>query len=336
MRSSSKLKLLCTLDIMKKTDEFHPLNTRQIAQKLSALGITAERKSIARDLAYLNEAGFSILRCDEYSKGYYMNDHLFEDYELKLLCDAVASTPFLTLRDTQTLMKKIVTLATPEGEAMLKASVYLEEGAKSRDTANKRKMDVVLRAVKSKRKLSFQYTKDEQPGTPTLARHGYRYVVSPYYLALHKGLYYLIGNTETNPHLTHFRLDRMISLHLLDEPRRPPADVLEHGDHFSLEKYLRGAIGMWTGERVTVTLMFSGMTTNAVRQALNNRAVRIHQDEDTITAFVEVSESPGLNPWFASLGPKMQVVAPDNVRRAFYGYLCRIGRLYEQKEEDRT
>ena len=50
MAENSKLKILYILDIMKKTDALHPLNTTQIAEKLLNYGIKAERKSIGRDL----------------------------------------------------------------------------------------------------------------------------------------------------------------------------------------------------------------------------------------------------------------------------------------------
>ena len=57
MAENSKLKLLYILDIMKNTDEFHPLNATQIAALLEQYGITAERKSISRDIACLEEKG---------------------------------------------------------------------------------------------------------------------------------------------------------------------------------------------------------------------------------------------------------------------------------------
>ena len=40
MAENSKLKLLYILDMMKKTDEHHPLNATQIAARLEQCGIT--------------------------------------------------------------------------------------------------------------------------------------------------------------------------------------------------------------------------------------------------------------------------------------------------------
>ena len=62
MPENNKLKLLYILEMMKKTDEFHPLNATQIKEKLKAYMIDAERKSICRDIKCLEDAGNSIIK----------------------------------------------------------------------------------------------------------------------------------------------------------------------------------------------------------------------------------------------------------------------------------
>ena len=44
MAQSSKLKLLRVLDILRETDDEHPITTNQIIQQLALYGIDAERK----------------------------------------------------------------------------------------------------------------------------------------------------------------------------------------------------------------------------------------------------------------------------------------------------
>lgn len=110
MPENNKLKLLYILEMMKKTDEFHPLNATQIKEKLKAYMIDAERKSICRDIECLEDAGYSIIKCANHNKGWYMTDQDFEDYELKILADAVAKAQFLTVEDTRKLIKKLKNL----------------------------------------------------------------------------------------------------------------------------------------------------------------------------------------------------------------------------------
>ena len=96
MEGRTKEKLLYILERLKKTDEQHPVNTGDLIKYLDGKGITAERKSVARDVAALREAGYSIILCDELRKGYYMTDQLFEDYELKIIADAVSGAKSIT------------------------------------------------------------------------------------------------------------------------------------------------------------------------------------------------------------------------------------------------
>ncbi|MBQ3236694.1 MAG: WYL domain-containing protein, partial [Oscillospiraceae bacterium] len=90
MEGKTKEKLLYILERLKKTDEQHPVNTNDLIEYLGEKGISAERKSVARDIAALRDAGYSIILCDELKRGYYMTDQLFEDYELKIIADAVS------------------------------------------------------------------------------------------------------------------------------------------------------------------------------------------------------------------------------------------------------
>lgn len=106
MPENNKLKLLYILDMMKKTDEFHPLNSTQIKEKLKAYMIDAERKAISRDIECLEDAGYSIIKCANHNKGWYMTDQDFEDYELKILADAVAKAQFFNGRRYKKTYKK--------------------------------------------------------------------------------------------------------------------------------------------------------------------------------------------------------------------------------------
>ena len=126
MTGNSKLKIIYILEIMKKTDEHHPINTTQIAEKLASYGIQAERKSIARDIRCLEDAGFSIAKCVNHNDGWYMFDQEFEDHELKMLVDAVASAKFLTMEDSRRLIKKLKKLATKDGEEIINATLIID------------------------------------------------------------------------------------------------------------------------------------------------------------------------------------------------------------------
>ena len=53
-----KIKLLKLYDLLRQeTDEQHPLTTMQILEHLAAMGISCERRTVAKDMAILNAHG---------------------------------------------------------------------------------------------------------------------------------------------------------------------------------------------------------------------------------------------------------------------------------------
>ena len=65
MEGKTKEKLLFILERLRKTDEQHPVNTNELIAYLAEKGVTAERKSVARDVAALRDAGY-IIGCNTY------------------------------------------------------------------------------------------------------------------------------------------------------------------------------------------------------------------------------------------------------------------------------
>ena len=330
MAENSKLKLLYILDIMKKTDEFHPINSTQIAAKLERYGIQAERKSIGRDLACLEDAGYSIIKCSDHNKGWYMTDQTFEDYELKILCDAVGAAPFLTDRDTRDLVQKVRGLATAEGEKLIAAATYLDASIKTDDRSNKIKIDTVTRAIKAKKKITFQYYEMGPGNQRRLRRDGHIYCVSPYYLVLYENQYYLICNSDTNDGLTHFRLEMLKDVTVTEDAARNPEAIPVHGGNFDLGAYLRRSQNMWGGEeKVQVKLRCDNYIRDVIRMRFGKHVMMIDDGDSHFTVNVEVSDNTGLYQWLAEQGTRLTIVSPQSVRENYIRYLQDIFSLYQ-------
>ena len=335
MAENSKLKLLYILDIMKKTDEFHPLNATQIAALLEQYGITAERKSISRDIACLEEKGYSILKCADHNKGWYMTDQTFEDYELKILCDAVSMAPFLTENDTRELIRKLRGLATKEGESVISVTTYVDQSIKTEDKGNKIKIDTVLRAIVGRKKLRFQYYELGPRNQKVLKRDGHVYSVSPYYLVLSQGEYYLIANPDSHDHLTHFKLEMLKDPEITQEPIRKPESLEEYGKDFDVGTYLRRNVKMWTGENVTVRLRCSNYIRDQIRIQFGKDTWVQDDGPDHCIVSVNVTGSTGLYQWLAQHGTQVQVLSPESIRQQYIQYLRDTLELQENLEETR-
>ncbi len=336
MADNNKLILLQILKIMKKTDEYHPLNTTQIQRRLkSEFGVDPlpDRKTITRDIECLEDADYSIMRHENHNKGYYMTDQPFEDYELKLLADMVNAAPFLTVIDSSGLVKKLLSLSTHEGESLIKATTLIDACKKSSDNANKYKLDAVTRAIKNKRKICFQYYEIGKDNTPVLkcdltTGEPKYYSVSPYYLILNQNEYFLIANPDSHDHLTHFRLSMLANWHETKDPIRNPGEIIEHGETFDLAEYIRHSVNMWTGELVTVQLRCE----NKLRGEILTRFGKdVHFQADGETHFliyVKVTNNEGFYHWLMGCGANVEVLEPADVRDRIKDYINCIMKIY--------
>ena len=93
-----KEKLLRVLHLLQDTDEKNPLNASQIVERLETrywiCGVN--RHSIYQDILVLEKCGYPIKRCDDHRQGWYIQNHLFEDWEISILLDAMMQSKCLT------------------------------------------------------------------------------------------------------------------------------------------------------------------------------------------------------------------------------------------------
>ena len=105
---NSKIKFLELLKLLKQySDEEHPLSAAQLCTRLQKQGIEAERKSVCRDIALLNNYGFDIIHTYMPTQGFFIAKRDFELPEVRLLMDAVLAAPFITNKKTAELTAKL-------------------------------------------------------------------------------------------------------------------------------------------------------------------------------------------------------------------------------------
>ncbi len=330
MEETTKAKLLYILELLKKTDEQHPVNTNDIIAYLSEKGLSAERKSVARDIEAIRKAGYSIILCDEYKRGYYMTDQIFEDYELKMIADAVSGTKFLTYGDSEKLVNKLCEIATFTGEEIIKEHTFIDQTIKSKNKFVRFNIDKVINAIKHKKKITFQYYETGPDGNMTLKRDGHIYEISPYYLCWAEDGYFLIGNSKSHDHLTHFRVDMMINVEIIKEPIRPREEIVELTENFSIGEYLRQNVNMYTGELMQVTLECSLNAAPDFRSRFGTDIKVVPINENYFRADVTVTKGEGFIRWIMQFDPDdIKVIWPSDFYKVIESRAKKISKYYK-------
>ena len=330
MEGKTKEKLLYILERLRKTDEQHPVNTNDLIAYLAEKGVTAERKSVARDIAALREAGYSIILCDELKRGYYMTDQLFEDYELKIIADAVSGAKFITYDDSVSIIDKLCELASPTGEEIIKEHTFVDEKIKSKNKKVRYNIDKVINAIKNGKRITFQYFEIANDGKMQLKRDGHVYEISPYYLCWDDDSYFLIGNSKSHDHLIHFHVEMMTNVEIIKTPIRPRSEIEELRGNFSIGDYLRRSVNMYGGESVRLILECSEKIAKDVRNEFGEEIRTSPVGENRFRTDVFAAEGEGLIRWLMQFSAEdIKVISPESIKEAIKERAKELYKLYE-------
>ncbi len=310
-----KLKLLYLKQILEEeSDEDHPISTAALIEKLQALNIRAERKSIYSDIDALREFGMEILFQPGPSGGYYLASRMFELPELKLLVDAVQSCKFLSERKSMALIRKLAHLTSNHEASSLRRQVYVTGRVKTMNESIYYNVDKLHDAISKNSRITFRYF-DWGVDRERHFREG-PYEASPYALCWNEENYYLIAHSPRHG-LTHYRVDKMVSITQTGEPRI----ILEEARDLNLAAYVKKTFGMFSGMTQTVKLLFHNSMAGVVIDRFGRESMLIPEGPAHFTLTTEVAVSPLFFSWVMMLGDKAKILAPQAVADEFLA-LC--------------
>ncbi len=311
---NQKYKLYYIIEYFKRyTDEEHPVSVSELIEYLAGLGVTAERKSIYRDIEAIGELGYEIIQVHGKRFAYYLAQRDFETAELRTLVDAVASSRFITKKKSGELIKKLEALTNVHVAKRLNAQVFVANRIKASNESIYYNVDAIHNAIADNSQITFLYF-DWDKNKRRVYRHGGRqYEVSPWALVWNNENYYLIAYDAREGEIRHYRVDRMLSINQLDKPRQGKTKFNDE----DTARYTRKFFGMYDGELTEVTLNCSEEITNAVVDMFGTEVKFSPQLNNTFNVTVEVAVSPVFLSWVFMLGDKVKIVSPKNVKDEF-------------------
>lgn len=325
----TKVRLLRVLSIIEETDESHPITANQVVCQLSLYGMQVEKKAVLRDIAALQDYGYDILLHPDNKRGYYLASREFEDWELKVMMDMVAGAGFLTTENTKTLLEKISALSSAQGKRMLRAATPITSNIKNGDPTTKNAIDLLLQAIRGRKKVGFQYISTGSDGKKHLRFDGAEYRLSPYSLFCRQDRYYLIGSMVESRKLLYFRLDRIRELRLLEEPMIPAEQLLWPNADLQLQDFVNQNLNNYSGKRTRIRLSVDADMTDLLLDTFGAefRIEKIDGSKMTVSAFA--GEGWGLNSWLLQHGDCVQILEPESIREEVIALLETIREKYQ-------
>ncbi len=322
--ANKKMLNMLILDILREyTDENHSLTQQEIIKLLDKnYGMECDRRSVKNNVLYLKELGYEI----SMEKGYRLISREFEDAELRMLIDSVLFSKTLSVKQSKSLIEKIRAMGSRYFNAKVSHISNLPELHHNDNKQVVYNLDALNEAIDQKRKVSFSYN---SYGTDMKLhkRRDEKYIVNPYQMVANNGRFYLIGNYDRYDNISHYRIDRITDVTILDEKRKPTKNVegLERG--LNLPKHMAEHIYMFSGESVDVVMLAEKHLMSELVDWFGRDFSILEEREDVVKIKVSLNERAAFY-WALQYGPYVEVLKPESLREELKNCIKNMNKKY--------
>ena len=306
---NQKLKILYILHYLEKNShEDHPVRASELITMLhnTPQEIICDRKTIYSDIRALQDYGIDIITVPGKNGGYYIGARNFEPSELKLLIDAVQSSKYLTEKKSRELIKKLCAQCNEHDAALMSRHVMVSGRVKSMNETILYNVDSIQEAIAKCKKISFRYFDWDLKGNRAYREKDY--IASPYGLCQDNENCYLLALSERHG-ITSYRVDRMVEIKVLDEPRTVCQELTGKG----LIEHANRRFQMFAGDAVQVKMRFHTKLLNAVYDKFGRDMMPIPDGESHFTVTMPIAVSPMFLSWIIGFGNQAQILYPQSV-----------------------
>lgn len=312
--NATKLRLLYVMQYLEDYScEDEPISCAEILKYLENDGIIAERKAIYDDIFQLSEFGLDIVKTKTPKAGWFLASRTFEDAEVYLLADAVRTADFITTKKTEQLVDKLYSVIGKKRKTLLKKNGI----ASLRKCANESvyyNIDLLSTAIAKRKQVTLDYVKREL-NKRDIIENKRSFTINPYALIWNDDHYYLVGNNAKHNNFTHLRVDKIKNVKITDVPRRECSDFMGNDYIFDAAQYSQRSFNMFSGEESKITLRCTYDLLDKVIDRFTDK-IYIRNSEDGCFSFdVNAFVSEGLLGWILQFGGKIEVIAPEGLRK---------------------
>ena len=298
------------LEILEQhTDSDHRLTQLEIVDLLEKnYGIRCTRQTVKNNLMLLKDMGYEI----SLQGGVCLMSRQFEDAELRMLIDSVLFSRTLSGAQAERLIEKLVGLGNKYFHAKVKHVSHLPKLIHSDNKQVLLNLDVLNDAIEQGRKVSFiynSYGKDFK----LHPRREEPYIVNPYQMVANQGRYYLLCSYDASNRLSHYRLDYMTKLEMLDAKVEPMDQMEDFVQGYSLSKHMEEHIYMFSGPSVQVKMRVSEYMIGALIDWFGKKFRIVQEEADKLIVSVACNEK-AMKYWALQYGQYAEILEPESLR----------------------
>ena len=312
------------LEILEQyTDSDHPLTQMEIVDLLEKnYGVPCTRQTVKNNLMLLGEMGYEI----SMEGGIFLMSRQFENAELRLLIDSVLFSRTLSGKQAKRLIEKLTGLGNKYFRAKVKHVCHLPKLIHSDNKQVLLNLDVLNDAIEQEQKVRFTYNsygKDFQ----LHPRRKEPYIVNPYQMVANQGRYYLLCSYDASNQLSHYRLDYMTKLEMLDAKVEPMDQMEDFVQGYSLPKHIAEHIYMFSGPSVQVKMRVREDQMNHLIDWFGKEFRIVQEEADKLIVSVACNKL-AIRYWALQYGEYAEILEPESLRDDIRDAVDCMGSVY--------
>lgn len=329
MENKKNLSIYIYKILKEQSDEKHMLKYGDIIDILDRVyNIKSGRNAIGRNIDSLIVSGYDIVKS---KSGCYLAERDFEDSEIEYLIDSIYSSKSIPYSYANKLIEKLCHNFSVYRKDRFKF-VYSSNNVESINrTSNKQvfyNLDLINEAIEKNLQLEFTYnTFDENK--KLVPRKEHSYIVSPYFMVNNNGKYYLVANNNKYYNLSHYRIDYITNIKILNNKIKPLNSLYGYEEGVDKAKYINEHIYMFGGKTIEAIIRISHIDAlNAVFDWFG-LGVEVQRDNFGYTVKLSANEN-ALYYWLIQYGENVELVSPKTLREKLKNFANNLAKKYSE------
>ncbi len=292
------------------TDKEHYVTLVQLQKYLQGMGMSPDRKTLTKDIEILNSIGFFDIEHDRSVQNrYYVTRRFFKESDIKMFCDAVRSSYFISDKDAKEYISAFETFVGPSAREDLHSPSFIDASVRTKNNNVIKNANKISKAIKEKKKISFKYFEYTVEGKKE-HKGNKKYFVSPYAMIIDDGKYYFAGFEDEDKIVKTFRIDKIDSLSVT------VIDAVQQPQTFSAKKFAEQT-RMFQGQETEVELLCHKDVMYGVIDKFGTKVKTEMIDNEHFKAVVTADVSPTFFGWVVGYGGKIKITGPKDIVKEY-------------------
>lgn len=313
--NNQKIKLLRIMEFLRaESTEGKPVSTSQIISYLNSIHISCERRTLYKDMDMLIENGANIVKTElGRENAYYMNEVSFSLAEVKTLIDAVQAANFVPADKTADLVEKLLSYAGVRRSEIVRDNIIFYNNHKHSNQDIYENIEQIELAIRQKKQVSFYYFDLDEKRNRVYRKEKKRYITDPVALVFSEDNYYLVAYSQKYQNAVNYRVDRMDTVEVEEEPICEEALIKKR----KTETYTEQVFKMYNGEAELVTMEFAPDKLGVIYDKFGESIEIRHADKGWLKIKIAVQISPTFWGWIYQLEDQIKIVSPEGIKPPF-------------------